>query len=277
LDLRTLSDEVLAEVEGVLNDRGIICIPNQTLSPEEQVRFSRRFGELETPVLEQYTVPNARQMIILSNIVENGVAIGLLDGGQFWHTDSTFRPKPARYTILHAIEVPFDGEKPLGDTLFVRTDRAYEKLSEEMRERLAGLKAIHSFAKNPAYSGKKDRPNTAGGARRAPLTAEQRARTPDATHPIVRTHPKTGRKCVFINEGLTVGIIGVEKDESDALVAKLCSLCTSPEEIYRHKWRVGDVVIWDNCMTQHSATANYTFPQHRRRIHRTTVEGEAPF
>lgn len=264
-----------ARIEDALHAYGVICFRDQRLSPARQQAFSMRFGELEVPVLEQYTVPGFRNMLILSNVLENERPVGLVDAGQFWHSDSTYRPIPARCSLLHGIEIPVENGEPLGDTLFVRTDLAYDKLPAAKKQTLQGLKAIHSFA-HP-YKTHYDKPAEQGGGKRDKLTDEQRARTPDSIHPVIRTHPFTGRKCLYVNEGLTAGLVGMDEARAAALLGELCAACTPPEAIYRHRWRVGDLLIWDNCMSQHRATGGYEFPRHRRFMHRTTIKGSVPF
>jgi len=277
IDLREeVSAAAFLQVENALHEHGVIFFRGQRVSPVQQERFSRRFGELETPVLEQYTVPGFPNVLILSNVLQDGRPVGLVDAGRFWHSDSTYRPAPARCSLLHAIEVPTDDAgRPLGDTLFIRTDLAYDRLSPEVRERLQGLRARHSFS-HP-YEKHYDKPASEGGGQRDKLTDEQRQRTPESIHPVVRTHPFTGRKCVYVNEGLTAGFVGMEELEGEALLQQLCTLCTPEDMVYRHQWQVGDVLIWDNCMTQHRATGGYEWPRHRRYIHRTTSKGSVPF
>jgi len=261
-------------IEDALHTHGVIFFRGPILSPAEQVRFSRQFGDLETPVLQQYTVPGQPEVIILSNVMKDGKPIGLVDGGRFWHSDSTYRPAPARCSLLHAQEVPLAADGTvLGDTWFVRTDRAYDRLTDAMKERLAGIKARHSFATPYERVYDKDTSATA----RDKLTPEQRAATPEAVHPVIRTHPATGRPCLYVNEGLTAGFVGMDEAESAALLAELCAHCTPESEIYRHRWQVGDLVIWDNCMTQHCATGGFQWPEQRRTMHRTTVKGSIPF
>ena len=277
----TLSGDISADefsaIEAALHQYGMIFFRNQNLAPGEQERLTRRFGEPETPVLEQYTVPGHRDIIILSNVLkDDGRPVGLVDAGQFWHSDSTYRPEPARCSILHAIEIPTDEEgKPLGDTLFVRTDTAYDRLSNAMKARLKDMRAIHSFA-HP-YKKVYEKSPEEGGGKRDKLTEEQRKAAPDSIHPVVRTHPATGRKCLYVNEGLTAGFVGMDEASSEALLEQLCAHCTPEDAIYRHKWQVGDVVIWDNCMAQHHATGGYHWPRQRRYLHRTTVKGSVPY
>ncbi|MSP98533.1 MAG: hypothetical protein EXR29_15215, partial [Betaproteobacteria bacterium] len=134
-----------------------------------------------------------------------------------------------------------------------------------------------SFFTPVTYAKYYERSKEEGGGKRAPLTAEQRARAPDSIHPVIRTHPVTGRKCLYVNEGLTSGFVGMDEAAGESLLEELLAYCTPPEEIYRHSWRVGDLMIWDNCMTQHHAIADYTFPRHRRYVRRTTAKGTVPF
>ena len=269
-----ISANDLSQIEAALHAHGVIFFRGQTLSPEQQVRFSRRFGELETPVLEQYTVPNFRDVMILSNVMKDDKPVGLVDAGRFWHSDSTYRPEPARCSLLHALEVPVaeDGAS-LGDTWFVRTDRAYDRLAPDMKARLADMKARHSFAVPYERHYNKD----TSAIKRDKMTEEQKKATPECIHPVVRTHPATGRKCLYVNEGLTAGFVGMDDAQSEALLYELCEGATPQEEVYRHRWQLGDLLIWDNCMTQHRATGGLSWPQHRRYMHRTTVRGSVPF
>ena len=261
-------------IEDALHAHGVIFFRGNELTPEEQVRFSRQFGELETPVLQQYTVPSWPQVMILSNVMKDGKPVGLVDGGQFWHSDSTYRPAPARCSLLHGIEVPVAADgTPLGDSWFVRTDRAYDRLSPALQQRLATIKARHGFAVPYERHYDKDTSATA----RDKMTPEQKAATPECIHPVIRTHPATGRKCLYVNEGLTAGFVGMDDAASNQLLAELCAHCTPEEEIYRHRWQRGDVVIWDNCMTQHRATGGHPWPEYRRTMRRTTVKGSIPF
>jgi taurine dioxygenase len=142
--------------------------------------------------------------------------------------------------------VPLDArDSPVGDTMFASGSAAYDALPDADKRMLAGPKAVNSYVRGyyrDRYSGP-----------RKPLTEEQEQRTPDVEHPIVRTHPYSGRKCLFVNEGYTASVVGMSTQESDALLARLFEHCTRPEFVYRHPWRVGDFLIWDNCSTQHRA------------------------
>jgi taurine dioxygenase len=165
--------------------------------------------------------------------------------------------------------VPHDENgKPLGDTLFASATAAYNALADATKQKIAGLKAVQSYKKG--YY--RDR----NGSVRKPLTPEQEAKTPDVEHPIVRTHPITGKKCLFVNDGYTARIAGMPGAGGDALLNELIEHSTRPEFVYCHAWREGDFLLWDNCLVQHLATHDYQLPR-RRHMERTTLTGTAPF
>ncbi len=253
----------------LLHQREVIFFRNQQLTPEQHIAFSRRFGELEHHVRKDCCRPGFPELFVVSNVVENGRPIGSQDAGLFWHSDLCYLKEPSRGSLFYAREVPRDADgKPLGDTMFASGSAAYAALPDTDKHTLAGLKAVNSYAKG-YYRDRNSGP-------RKPLTEEQKMRTPDVEHPIVRTHPYTGRKCLFLNEGYTSSIVGMSEPESHALLARLFEHSTRPEFVYRHQWRVGDFLIWDNCSTQHRAVMDYALPQ-RRRMERTTLVGSAPF
>jgi taurine dioxygenase len=160
-------------------------------------------------------------------------------------------------------------EKPLGDTQFVSTADAYDALPETMKAELQGLKAVHNLSKR--YAG-----NRMHNSTRKELTVEQRARNPDRIHPVIRTHPNTGRKCIYVDETYTTGICDMPDDKARGILNRLLDHCTQPQFYYRHQWRAGDLLVWDNCATQHKSTFDYALPQ-RRLLYRTTVKGGVPF
>lgn len=263
-----LSDAAFGEIEHAFHKHMVIFFRDQHLTPEQQIGFSRRFGPLEIHVLKQYLLPGYPEVLRLSNAKdERGEFIGLPDGGQTWHTDTSYRAKPSRASVLYSLEIPHDETgRPLGDTLWSNTAAAYDALPDAMKRRLDGLKAIH-------YYGKRAR---VVNSPRAQLTSEQRAATPEVHHPVVRTHPYTGRKALYVFEGECVGITGMPEMEALALIKELHEHCLQPQFIYRHRWAVGDVVMWDNCQSLHFAVADYELPR-RRLLHRTTIEGGIPF
>lgn len=266
---RDLDDAVFGDIVDLFHNHEVVFFRNQSLSPERHVAFSRRFGELERHVRKDCCRPGYPEIFVVSNVLENGKPIGTRDAGLFWHSDLCYLREPSRGSVFYAREVPHDAQgRPLGDTMFASMTAAYQSLPDATKRRLTGLKAVQSYAKG-YYRDRKSGP-------RPPLTEEQKQRTPDVEHPVVRTHPYTGKKCLFVNEGYTARIAGVDEAESESLLAELFGHVTRPEFVYRHQWRVGDLLIWDNCSTQHRAVTDYDLPQ-RRLMERTTLRGTAPF
>ena len=259
-------DRTFAEIEQAFHDNVVIYFRGQQLSNERHIEFSRRFGELEIHVVKKYLLPDYPEILLISNIKdENGEHIGLADAGFTWHTDVSYLKKPSRCSLLYAKEVPHRDGKALGDTLFTNTIAAYEALPEIMKRRLVGLKAIHR------YSERRRAPNSP----RPKLTKQQLDDTPDVAHPIVRTHPWTSRKSLYVTAGECIGIEGLPHDEGSALIEELHAHCLRPEFQYRHKWQVGDLLMWDNAASMHIAICDYELPE-RRLMHRTTVAGGVP-
>ena len=274
LDLSdTLDQATFEEVEHAFNHAGVAVFRDQNLAPEVQIAFSQRFGALEVHVRQEYALPGYPQVHLVSNIREGGRNIGSAYAGDNWHTDLCFMREPARLSILHAREVPNDDTgQPLGSTLFVNVADAWDRLDADTKRRIAALRGIHQYHRAQEIKRRqrrKDHP-------RAPLTEEQKAQTPDVSHPVVRTHPFTGRKCLYVNPTYTFGIMGWPEDEARVLLDRLLAHCLQAEHIYRHEWRVGDVLMWDNCSTWHKALSDYAVPQ-RRLMHRTAVMGDEPY
>lgn len=257
-----VSDADFEQIENALNEYGVVFIRDQHLSPEQHIAFSRRFGELESYPVGKFILPGHNEILVVSNIMEDGKAIGLVDAGRNWHSDMTFVEKPPRCSLLYSLEVPHQDGKAIGDTLFVSTAAAWDGLPDDMQRRLAGLQARNSFS---TYSGKKSDGREEDGKT-----------MPDVVHPLVRTHPFSGRKCLYLSESVTVKIGDLDESGTARLIAQLIGHITRPEYSYRHNWRVGDLVIWDNCSSMHKAVFDYALPL-RRRMHRTTVTGTRPF
>lgn len=276
LDVRPLSDHIGAQIVGfdvrrigrdvplpaietLLYDYQMLCFRDQHLAPEDLLAFTRWFGQPDPHVLQQYTLPGHPEIFVISNIVENGRALGSTMDGFGWHTDLTYMPLPAALTILYGIEVPPDG----ADTWFASMDRTWESLGEAEKANLRRLRGIYSYLK--LYSRRTNAP---------PLSPEQRARTPDVVHPLVRMHPHTGRETMYINKDDCIGVEGYPPEEGVALVEKLFAATVS-NHAYVHKWQAGDLLIWDNRSALHSATP-YDMEKYRRLVYRTTVQGEKP-
>ncbi|MEO7336640.1 MAG: TauD/TfdA family dioxygenase [Caldimonas sp.] len=254
-------------LKAAFNDKSVLVFRDQKLKPEQQIAFSRGFGDLERHVVERYLLPGHPEIFRVSNIVENGQRIG--GSGEFWHSDLSYVAEPSRGSLLYAIEVPTRDGVVLGDTEFASTASAYDALSAEMKKRLSGLRAVHRFgdiyAKIAARQGTTQQ-----------LSSEQKGKTPDVVHPVVIRHPFSGRLGLFVNEGFTVNIVGMPAAESDALLAELYAHSRRPEFVYRHRWQLGDLIMWDNWGTVHRATGGYTADE-RRLMHRTTLTSPMPF
>ncbi len=274
LDLsRDVDDDTFRQIEQVFHERHVIWFRGQRLTPEQHVRFSRHFGVVEVPTNRQYALPDRPEVYVVSNIVENGRNIGNADAGRVWHTDSSYMQVPSRCSLLYAIEVPRnDAGEPLGDTLFASMTAAYDALADEMKQRVEGLQAVHNYTLQYERRLAKMRGQ---GMQREDLTPEMRAKVPDVVHPVIRPHPVTGRKCVFVNSAFVTEIFGLPEEEGRRLRDALIEHSTAARFVYRHRWAPGDLLIWDNAATQHLAIADYALPQ-RRLMYRTTVKGTAP-
>ncbi|MFC5609102.1 TauD/TfdA dioxygenase family protein [Variovorax soli] len=261
---RPIGEADFARIHRAHLDHHVLVFRDQRVSPADHVAFSRRFGPLEIHVLHQFQLKGHPEILIVSNIRgEGGEPIGLGDAGVYWHSDISYKPEPSLGSLLHAQELPSEG----GDTLFADQHLAWEALSPQMQARLLPLKAEHSYlakyeelrAKNPW---------------RPKLSPAQIDQVQPAVQPVVRTHPETGRKALFVSEHFTTRIVGLPPDESDALLAELFAHSVKPEFVYRHRWQPHDLVFWDNRSLMHLAAGT---PDHlRRKLYRTTVKGDRP-
>ena len=282
LTIRPLSAACGAEVTGIdiarplpaadverlhraLGTHGVLLFRNADLTPEAHIAFSRQFGPLESHVVGDFNLAGHPEIYVVSNLREEGRLKGAVYAGQFWHSDLSYMPKPSLGSLLLCHEMPEVG----GDTIWANMALAYESLSEPMKQFLGSLRAIHDYshAYDTYFAHLKERP---------PLTAEQRAKTPPVEQPVIRTHPVTGRKTLYVNPGFTTGFVGMPREESAPILEFLFRHATRPEFVYRHKWRVHDLMFWDNRGTMHYALADYDFSV-RRHMHRTTLAGDAPY
>jgi taurine dioxygenase len=237
---------------------------DQRITPQQQVDFSRRFGPLQIHVLRNFQLPSHPEVLIISNIIENGKPLGLGDAGHFWHSDLSYKEKPSLGSMLHAQELPLEG----GDTLFANMHLAYDTLPSALRHAVQGARAEHSYLAQ--YEELRRR-----SPFRPALTQAQIDEVKPVEHPVVRTHPETGRKALFVSEHFTTRIVGIPEDESRALLAELFAHSVKPEHVYRHRWAPHDLVFWDNRSLMHLAGGT---PDHlRRKLYRTTIEGDLPF
>lgn len=260
---RAFSDADFARVHRAWLDHCVIVFRDQRFTPEAHESFSTRFGPLKGHILKQYLLPGRDYTLVLSNKKVNGEPVGLEDAGRYWHSDVSYEDVPPMGSMLYGVEIPPTG----GDTLFANQYAAYDNLPEALKTRIATLKARHIFNYGQIQA--------APGSVRKPLTEEQQKQLSGAVHPVVRTHPETGRKALYVSPGFTVGIEGLPETESAALLKELIAYATAPEVIYRHVWKPRDAVLWDNrCLMHHATTYD---PKYTRHMHRTTIAGTRPF
>lgn len=269
LDLgKALSDDDFDEVRRRYEEYGVIVIPGQDISPEDQIRFSRRFGELVRFPMAQFNLADHPDILVVSNVIEDGKPIGVGDAGRCWHTDMWYTDHPPRGSLLHAREVPVRDGRALGDTLFASTAHAYETLPGDLKAVVKGRWATFSHDYHAEWRAAR----AAGGDSDKSAARDTRRATsiPDNRHPLVKTHPVTGRDCLYVSEGAIVGVDGLPEDEAMALVDALLTHVTRDEVVYRHNWSVGDLVMWDNYSCLHCAIGGFPATL-RRRMYRTTI------
>jgi taurine dioxygenase len=256
LDLKQgLDAEKFKALEAALIEHKVIVIRDQHLDTRQHIEMSRWFGELEVhPMRPQGEFP---EILVLDNHKDNPVL-----STDVWHSDTTFRKNPTKYTILRCQIMPKLG----GDTLWADMEAAYESLSAPFRTFIDGLRAVHDF-KNFRTTF----PNTEEGRARLHKMEDM---FPNPSHPVVRTHPVTGRKSIYVNPQFTLRIEGLEEDESRAVLDVLFKQAVVPEYQFRVRWTEGAIVFWDNRSTQHYAANDY-YPS-RRRMERTAVVGDVP-
>lgn len=254
--------ELAAQIHQALLDHQIVVVRGQALTKEQQYNFTLNFGELEEHVARH---SDGRYGLVhsVTNLDRDGNPTGALDtrGNYFWHTDKSYHAVPSLMTMLHAVELPPEG----GNTQFANMVLAYRALPDSMKERLAGLRAIHSWEASRLASGSK------------PASEEEKRERPPVSHPIVRTHPETGEKALYMGTHAAGGVEGLGAEEGRALLAELLTHATQPQFIYTHPWRQGDLIVWDNRALLHRALANYEMGKHRRILHRTVVRGTVPY
>ncbi|WP_099865516.1 TauD/TfdA dioxygenase family protein [Pararhizobium haloflavum] len=254
---RPLTDEDFDLILKTLGAYGVVCFPKQDLDAPGLKNFASRFGELEINVANSYQEPGHPEVMILSNIVENGKPLGIADAGQDWHTDMSYSKTIAFANVLYGIKIPRRNGQPLGCTEFANMHAAYEDLPQEIKERLDGMTATHDFNKFWEMMRREK------GSSRPPLTPEQRAKKPPVSHPVFLTHPITGKKVLYANPGYTVKINELPQAESDEILAFLFKHQLDPKYQYKHLWNENDVLMWENIGTLHNAVADYRPDEHR--------------
>ena len=270
LEVRPLSDAIGAEVTGVdlsrpldgatveavkraWYDHIVLVFPGQEMTNDDQVRFCRYFGELETVRTGNYADEKMKHTMMITNVRDTGLKTALEDGDMWFHSDQCYYEIPAKGSMLYAMEIPQAG----GNTLFANCYLAWETLPADLRARLDGMKAhhIYDYGGNPTKRTREINPDA-----------------PQFLHPVAVTHPETGRKALYVNRLMTDYIDGMPRDESDALLARLFDHAEDRRFVYEHVWRVGDLVMWDNRCSMHART-DFS-PGDRRMLRRITVKGD---
>ena len=259
VDLAALDEATFAELERAFFRGQVLAIRSQRLAPGDFLAWARRFGPPEPHVIDQFHHPDDANILILSNRRRDGKPVGLADAGTYFHTDYSYLQVPARATTLYSIEVPSRG----GDTLFANQYAAYDDLPVATKRRIDPLVALHHY-------GNRNDLDAASRTVASTLSAEQQARMPLVTHPLVRRHPVTGRRALYAVSGSSFGIVGMPDDEARALLDELAAHATGPDYRLSFAYGPGDVVIWDNASLLHSATL--TDPDDPRTLWRITVK-----
>lgn len=264
LDLsKPLDDATFAAVHRAHLEHLVLVFRGQDLTPQQQIDFSRRFGPLDQHPADDAVLPDHPEILLVSTKRENGEYIGIPDGGPMWHSDLAYREKPALGSMLYAVELPNHG----GNTSFANMYKAYDALPLYLKEAVEGRRGLFLAG----------RANAKRSFKRT-LSQAQKDRTPPAVHPVVRTHPETGRKCIFANAQHTVAVEGMDAAESDAVLSEIFAHCARPEFVYGHAWQPGDLTFWDNRCVLHIADhARLDDPAYIRHMHRTTIQGDAAF
>lgn len=254
--------DVMPVLEKALLEHHVLAVRDQALDVFDVIAASRWFGELEPHVLEQFHHPETPLVLVLSNRVgKDGQPLGLRDAGSFWHSDVSFKRCPARATLLYALEVPAEG----GDTLFCDMVTACSALPEALRAELEPLVAVHDYANRDRVA------HRTGTVPR--LDKQNLKKVPPVRHPVIRRHPVTGRKAIYVNPTYTVRIEGVSAEHSVALLQQVFDHCLEDRFCLRYRWRPNDVVLWDNAAVMHSATTQHLDPSTHRTLWRTIIVG----
>jgi taurine dioxygenase len=262
IDLRRISDADFAAIHRSWLEHLVLLFRGQSLNDDDLTGFSRRFGKLDfAPIQEngRRFVEGHPEIYVVSNVIENGEAIGSLGAGEaVWHTDMSYLEDPPKASMLYAIEIPPAG----GNTGFNNIYQAYQELPDALKRRVAGLRVKH----DGTY-------NSGGYVRQGVTPTDDPREAPGTYHPIVCTHPETGRQCLYLGRRRNAYLEGLELAESEALLDEVWRYATRDELTWYNTWRVGDVVLWDNRCTMHRRDP---FDASSRRImHRTQMKGEA--
>ena len=253
---RPVPDADFVAVMRALARFSVLCFPQQSIDAAQLRAFSARFGALQGSAAKAPGEPGMPEVSILSNVIENGRAIGIPDAGQDWHTDMTYNRVVGFVNVLVAVKVPVRDGRALGATQFTNTQAAYTDLPAEVKSRLAHATATHDWNNFHELM-------RAKGSRRPALTAEQRSQRPPISHPLFLTHPLTGRKVIYANPGFTVKIDGLDAQASRRTLDALFAHVLQPKYRYVHEWSVGEVLLWEHIGTWHYAVPDYRPDEHR--------------
>lgn len=259
-----LNDGLGPDTKDALNDAFaehiVLCVRNQDFTPKQYADAARLFGEPDIQLNERFNFPDLPELGVLSSDDRDELGTGKrVIRGTTWHTDHSFREVPPKATMLYALVVPETG----GDTSFCNTRAAYEALPAATKRRIDGLKAVHTYEASRSAN------------KMVKLSADEARKTPDVVHPLVRKHLPTGRNALYLSTTRLERIIGLDRAESDALIDELLAHATQPRFQYHHKWRAGDLVIWDNRCSLHHANGDYPL-EAKRLLHRIILRGERP-
>lgn len=258
VDLARADEATLRGVARELFRHGAVVLHGQDLDQAAQVKFTRFFGEPAENARTQFTDPDYPEIYLISNRIEGDRMIGDPEAGFGWHTDYTYGKRPALCTILHAIEVPPEGS----DTLLADLQAAWNALPRDRQEALRGKVIHHSWAQLQKKHGRV-------------ATPEQLAQLPDVFHPMVRIVPETGATSLWVAKGTAHEIVGMPNPQGLDLIQELVDFATQERFVYRHKWRAGDLLMWDNRRTLHTGTP-FDMKKYIRHVRRTWVRGEVP-
>lgn len=260
---QSLDDATMAAIRAAWIEHTILLVRGQVdLRPEDLIAFARRLGELDEHDQPQYCLAGYPEIALVSNVREGGRFIGAFRAGRQWHSDAQYLQRPPSGSLLWAKEVP----PREGNTVFANMFAAYRDLDAATRARIDGLSI--RFSRVRAYA--------LYHPERPPLTEEEKARLPDVVHPMVRMHPETGKRALYVGGEQHGGtVVGLPQDEGGALMRELRDFATQPRYTYEHRWRVGDAILWDNRSTMHCALP-FDDENHRRMMYRLQIAGDVP-
>jgi alpha-ketoglutarate-dependent taurine dioxygenase len=258
---RANQPETAALLNRALAEHLLVVVPGECMAPQDTLAFAQAFGKPRTQLLRYKRSGDVPEVsVMVSTLMADGTTDKTAIRAEDWHTDDSYFAIPAKATLLHGMEIPSRG----GATWFCNMHSVYEALPEALKRRIDGRRAIHGYDTPRA----RNRPSA--------RTPQEIAETPDVEHPLVRTHPETGRKALYLNPNRLDRIVGLERAESDALLDELADEARKPQHHFGHIWKVGDIVIWDNRATMHRVMIDY--PQGESRImQRVLIEGDKPF